>query len=36
MEQSLIQKIKEGLYLDGLDHKSYYPLYLDYILDAFF
>ena len=28
MEQSLIQKIKEGLYLDGLDPKSYSPLSL--------
>ena len=31
MEQSLIQKIKEGLYLDGLDPKSYAPLSLAYI-----
>ena len=34
MEQSLIQKIKEGLYLDGLDPKSYSPLSLAYIGDA--
>ena len=26
MEQSLINKIKEGLSLDGLDPKSYSPL----------
>ena len=36
MEQSLIQKIKEGLYLDGLDPKSYSPLSLAYIGDAIY
>ena len=36
MEKSLIQKIKEGLYLDGLDPKSYSPLSLAYIGDAIY
>ena len=36
MEQSLIQKIKEELYLDGLDPKSYSPLSLAYIGDAIY
>ena len=36
MEQSLIQKIKEGLYLDGLDPKSSSPLSLAYIGDAIY
>ena len=36
MEQSLIKKIKEGLYLDGLDPKSYSPLSLAYIGDAIY
>ena len=36
MEQSLINKIKEGLSLDGLDPKSYSPLSLAYIGDAIY
>ena len=36
MEQSLVNKIKEGLSLEGLDPKSYSPLSLAYIGDAIY
>ena len=36
MEQSLVNKIKEGLSLEGLDPKSYSPLSLSYIGDAIY
>ena len=36
MEQSLVNKINEGLSLEGLDQKSYSPLSLAYIGDAIY
>ena len=36
MEQSLINKIKDGLSLGGLDPKQYSPLSLAYIGDAIY